>query len=136
MQNDSNDSMTEIFGAPIYTYSRKQAVADGFQVEVSSVAREAGITFAVFLTRTVWDLHVKVPDGVQAQDETGRLWDIVWMLRYGIMKSQPGAQQILFRLHVRNTNRGPKLIELKAKVGPVDIDNPSAAITVMLPEED
>jgi hypothetical protein len=31
----------------------------------------------VFLTRTVFDAYVAVPDGVQAQDEAGRLWDII-----------------------------------------------------------
>jgi hypothetical protein len=64
-------------GPVIYNYTRAQAVADGFQVEVTKVAREAGITFPVFLTRTVFDAYVAVPPGVEAQDEAGRLWDIV-----------------------------------------------------------
>src|SRR5215470_13395927 len=55
-----------------------------FQVEVSKVAREAGITFPVFLTRAVYDNYVTVPPALQNgkcgshQDEAGRLWDIVW----------------------------------------------------------
>ena len=69
------------FGPVVYSYTRAQAVADGVQVEVSKVAVEAGIRFPVFLTRTVYDAFVTVPEGVTAQDEAGRLWDIVWMLR-------------------------------------------------------
>src|SRR5688572_3141469 len=72
----------------IYAYTRSQAIADGFQVEVSKVAREAGITHPVFLTRAVYDSFVLVPPGVTAQDEAGRLWDIVWMLRFAIRKAK------------------------------------------------
>ena len=48
------------FGPVIYSYTRSQAVADGFEVEVSKVAREAGITYQVFLTRAVFDNYVAV----------------------------------------------------------------------------
>jgi hypothetical protein len=74
----------------IYAYTRKQAVADGVQVEVTKTAQEAGIKFPVFLTRTVFDAFVAVPEGVTGQDEAGRLWDIVWMLRFGINSQPPG----------------------------------------------
>ena len=76
MTTDHNHD-AEPFGPVIYSYTRKQAVADGFQIEVSKTAREAGITFPVFLTRSVFDSYVAVPPGVEAQDEAGRLWDIV-----------------------------------------------------------
>ena len=39
----------------IYAYTRKQAVEDGEQVDVSTAAAEAGIRFPVFLTRRVFD---------------------------------------------------------------------------------
>ncbi len=35
----------------IYAYTRKQAIEDGEQVDVSTTAAEAGIRFPVFLTR-------------------------------------------------------------------------------------
>ena len=65
------------FGPVIYSYTRAQAVADGVQVEVTKTAQEAGIKFPVFLTRTVFDSFVTVPEGVTGQDEAGRLWDII-----------------------------------------------------------
>ena len=60
----------------IYAYTRKDALADGVQIDVSEVAREAGLKFPVYLTRAVWESYVRVPDGVRCQDEKGRLWDI------------------------------------------------------------
>jgi hypothetical protein len=124
------------FGPVIYSYTRKQALADGFQVDVTKTAQEAGIKFPVFLTRTVFDQFVTVPPGVAAQDEAGRLWDIVWMLRFAILKSRPGAERIPVALYVRNDNRAARLIKLVATCGPLDIDDPQPAITVMMPDED
>lgn len=126
-------TMEEIFGKPIAVYTRAQALADGFQVDVTTTAREAGITFPTYLNRTVWDQYVKVPEGVTAQDEAGRLWDIVWMLRCAAKR---GGDQIRFQLYVRNNNRAPKLVTLKAQCGPKDIDDAQPAITIMLTNED
>lgn len=121
----------------IYAYTRKQAIADGMQIDVSTTAAEAGIRFPVFLTRGVWDKCVVVPPGVQCQDEAGRLWDVVWMLRFGIIRSKPGQSRIMFALYVRMDNTHPaRLISLRATAGAMDIDDPQPAITVMLPEED
>src|SRR5262252_6006686 len=74
------------FGGVIYAYTRAQAVADGVQVEVTKTAQEAGIKFPMFLTRAVYDAYVIVPPDVTGQDEAGRLWDIVWMTRFAIMR--------------------------------------------------
>ena len=63
MNTNENDSP---FGDVIYTYTRAHAVADGFQVEVTKTAQEAGIRFPVFLTRTVYDAYVTVPPDVTA----------------------------------------------------------------------
>ena len=124
------------FGEIVYAYTRAQAVADGVQVEVTKTAQEAGIRFPVFLTRTVYDAYVTVPEGVTAQDEAGRLWDIVWMLRFAIQRTSRGVQRLPFALYVRNDNRAAKLVKLIAMAGPLDIDDPSPAITVMMPDED
>src|SRR6478736_10336729 len=106
-QDTNNDSP---FGEIIYAYTRAQAVADGVQVEVTKTAKEAGIRFPVFLTRTVFDAYVAVPPNVSGQDEAGRLWDIVWMTRFAILRAKPGGQRIPVALYVRNDNRSAKLI--------------------------
>ena len=124
------------FGDVVFSYTRAQAVADGVQVEVTKTAREAGISFPVFLTRTAFDAYVTVPPGVTGQDEAGRLWDVLWMLRFAILRSRPGCDRIPVALYVRNDNRAAKLVKLVATCGPLDIGDPQPAITVMMPDED
>jgi hypothetical protein len=120
----------------IYSYSRAQAIADGFQIEVTPTAKVAGISFPVFLTRAVYDAYVVIPPGVEGQDGLGRLWDILWMLRFAVRRAIPGRDRLPFALYVRNDNRTARLVKLIAHCGPRDIDNPQPAITVMMPEED
>ena len=124
------------FGPVIYSYTRAQAVADGVQVEVTRTAQEAGIKFPMFLTRTVFDAYVAVPPDVSAEDEAGRLWDIVWMTRFAIIRAKPGVDRIPVALYVRNDNCAAKLVKLIAQCGPLDIDDPQPAITVMMTDED
>ena len=100
------------------------------------MAKEAGIKFPVFLTRTVFDSYVAVPAGVSGQDEAGRLWDVLWMTRLAIQKSEPGADRIVVELYVRNDNSKPKLVKLVAVCGALDIDDARPAITILLPGED
>jgi hypothetical protein len=131
-----NDN-ANLFGGVIYSYTRAQAVADGFQVEVTKTAQEAGIRFPVFLTRAVFDAYVAVPEGVEGQDEAGRLWDILWMLRFAIRKAAAqGLIRVPFALYVRNDHRRPKLVKLVATCGALDINDSQTAITVMMPDED
>jgi len=118
----------------ISVYTRAQALEDGVLVDVSAMAKEAGIKFPVALTSTVWGQYVEVPEGVTCQDESGRLWDILWMFRCAAAKFSGDTLQ--FKLHVRNDNqdRTPPLVTLKAVCGPGDDAEP--VITIMLPEED
>lgn len=135
MNNQDHDA--DPFGPVIFRYTRAQAVADGVQVEVTKTAHEAGIKFPVFLTRGVFDSFVAVPPGVTGQDEAGRLWDIVWMLRFAILRARPGVQRIPVALYVRQSDtERPRLVKLIATIGPLDLDDLQAAITVMLPDED
>ena len=120
----------------VYSYTRAQAVADGVQIEVTKVAQEAGIRLPMFLTRSVYDAFVTVPPNVTGQDEAGRLWDIVWMTRFAIIRARPGVDRVPVALYVRNDNRAAKLVKLIATCGPLDIDDPAPAITVMKPDED
>ena len=146
-----NSEKSEIEFDTVYTYTRAQAIADGVQVEVSKIAREAGIIYPVFLTRAVYDKYVTVPAGVAGQDEVGRLWDIVWMTRFAIirLRSPHSPRRSLgeggtlteptrlpVALYVRNDNSKARLIKLIAVCGPLDINDPQPAITIMMPDED
>jgi hypothetical protein len=120
----------------ISVYSRAQALEDGVLVDVSEMAREAGIKYPVALTEAVYHQYVEVPEGVTAQDLTGRLWDVLFMFRMSARVN--GGDTLMFRLYVRNHNRErltrDDLITLKAVVGPGD--TPEPVITIMLPDED
>ena len=52
------------------------------------------------------------------------------------MRAPSGRDRLPFALYVRNDNRRPRLVKLVAQCGPLDIDDPAPAITVMLPDED
>ena len=159
----TNNNQESPFGEVVYAYTRAQAVADGVQVEVTKTAQEAGIRFPMFLTRAVYDAYVTVPPGVTAQDDhdsrseqsiwgshlvaglgsqPGRLFDIVWMTRFAIIRAKGRAGSPLHAarlpvaLYVRNDNHAAKLVKLIATCGPVDIDDPQPAITVMMVGED
>ena len=134
MKTENQDSP---FGPVIYAYTRAQAIAEGVQVEVTKTAQEAGIKFPVFLTRAVYDAYVSVPEGVTGQDEAGRLWDVVWMTRFAILRARSGSDRVTVGLYVKQVdNRPARLVKLIAQCGPLDMDDPQPAITVMLPDED
>ena len=130
MTNDNFDSTI------IHAYTRAEAIKDGEQVDVSATAAEAGIRFPVFLTRNVYETYVTVPPKVVGQDEAGRLWDIVWMLRHAIKNMPSESDRIPVCLHVRNNNRSANPVKLIATCGPLDMNDPRPAITVMTPDED
>lgn len=133
----------------IYTYTTKEAVADGFLVLVAeSQSREAGIKFPVYLTRAVWDKYVEVPKGMEGeQDVQGRLWDILWMFMWAAKTNSSSLMMFKFGCRLPYTgeweqnekmevDRLMRTITLKAVIGPQDIDDPSPAIFIMKPWED
>ena len=122
-----------LFGEVIYAYTRQQAIADGVLVDVSETAREVGIRYPTCVTSAVWDGYVEVPKGVVGQDLEGRLWDIVWMCRCGMVKCKDSGE-LLFKLYVANKPGAAELVTLKAVCGPGDHGEP--VITIMLPDED
>ncbi len=119
----------------ISRYSRADAIADGVLIDVTKTAREVGFKFPVALTRTVWASCVAVSPGIACQDEAGRLWDVLFMLRLAIARCR-GRAAVGFAVHVRNDNSEgvPPLVQLKAVCHPGDCWEP--VITVMEPDED
>ncbi|QDT52801.1 hypothetical protein Pan44_08130 [Caulifigura coniformis] len=117
----------------LHAYTRKEAIADGVLIDVSHTAEEAGFRYPVALTSGVWAECVRVPEEVSYQDESGRLWDILTMLRYFIQKD-PNQSLVRFIVQVQNDERPPQPVHLKALCGPGDNGEP--VITVLLPHED
>lgn len=144
------DDLTELFGEVIYSYTRKQAIADGELVDLTTfsfrparnVCEEAGIKFPVAITRAAYNRVIQ-EDGLPlppAQDLSGRTYDLVNLLRVAIRGSRDDSE-VMYRLVVWNwregdVNRMPhqELVTLKAVCGPGDDAEP--VITIMLPDED
>ena len=137
MNNKNNAE--DLFGEVIYAYTRKQALADGVLIDVSNMAKEAGICFPVAVTSAVWHAFI-VPNEEMVefcQDENGRLWDVIWMLRINIMRTSNPTNVIYFQVSLfMEIDDIPKrqLITLKAVCGPGDEGEP--VITIMKPDED
>lgn len=118
----------------IYSYTRKQAIADGVLVDVTKTAAEAGFRLGVAMTSTVWEGYVSVPPGLGDQDEDGRLWDILWMLSVAIHGTKTQSSELNYQVLVKNDKTGPKPVTLKAVIGPDDDRRP--CLTIMMPDED
>ncbi|MCC6127468.1 MAG: hypothetical protein IT426_21120 [Pirellulales bacterium] len=123
----------DFFGPVISVYTRTHAIDDGVLVDVSDTAKEAGIKYPTALTIAAWADYVEVPEGVEDQDEQGRLWDILNMFRFATMQSKVESE-LQFTVLVKNDNTSPKPVTLKAICGPGD--TPEPVITIMLPNED
>lgn len=98
------DTMSSLFeDAPIiHAYTVEQAVADGLFTETpTSLRREAGYRVPVVFSRDAWDYAVTWDDDDdRLQDETGRLWDVLWMCKRAAMRAahDPG-ERFAFRVY-------------------------------------
>ena len=135
------DDLREIFGEPIHTYTRAQALADGQLVDASTLAREAGLRWPTALTCAAWARCVALPADYQGcQDVTGRLWDVLNLARWAMRNASPGADRADFTVRVRRiradaTDAGTlDTVALYVHVGPGDDAAP--VLTIMLDGED
>lgn len=139
--NDQTKS-TVIKAQPFWTkedvisiYTRAQAIEDGVLVDVSEVAKEAGIRYPVTVTSRVWG-EVITPDERSrpyGQSEAGRLWDLLTVLRFRASIDRGGSQLLVTFLVIMKEQQR-RNITLKAICGPGDHSEP--VITIMFPEED
>lgn len=133
----------------IASYTRAEAVTDGIQVPIyPGITKEAGIKYPVFFTRGVWDKYVVVPEGMTHQNEDGRLWDVLFMFSLSARISNSAELKFQFCCQLPDDgnwtgyekvcegNRNLREITLRAVIGPLDLDDPSPAITIMFPDED
>ncbi len=129
------------FDPVLSVYTRAQAIEDGFLVDVSDTAREAGFRIPVAVSRTVWDRLIALPEGYRGfQDERGRLWDVLWMARYYAL-SASGSDRVKMsvlvhdiRKDLRDSNRPPRRHFAIVAIGADDDGGP--AITIMFAEDD
>lgn len=142
MSNISTEQSPEaFFGEIISTYTRAQAIEDGVLIDAGSMASEAGFKWPVALTSAVWGDCVAWTDDDSEQqvhqDESGRLWDVLYMASHAIRTNKGSGDRLLFQLYrvARNgLSTEAELVTLKLIVGPGDAGEP--VITILLPHED
>lgn len=132
----------------IYSYTRAQAIEDGVLIDVTETAKEAGFVYPVAVTAGVWAECIAVQEYTTDQDEAGRLWDVLWMLRCAIARPQRAAElgqppqndeppqnRVTFELYVKQNDARPAdVVRLWSLCGLGDDAKP--VITIMLPNED
>jgi len=131
----------EPFGPVIYAYTRTQAIEDGVLIDITNTAREAGFSCPMAISNSAWQECIAWTDKDSKrqvhQDQSGRLWDVVWMAFLAIRSASSSGQQLLFQLYRiprGGRKRKPRLTTLKLIAGPGDARE--LAITIMLPHED
>lgn len=136
----------------IHTYTRAQALEDGVLIDVSAVAREAGIhwpttlTAAAWADTVAWDVDAdKRKQQFTGQDETGRLWDVLNLAvhtirvraRAAVVAPTPPGTRVPFTVYrVPPTGRGvqPRKVTLHIVVAAGDNGEPT--FVIMQPQED
>ena len=88
----------DLFGEVIYSYTRKQALEDGVLVDVSELAKEAGFRYPVAVTARVWHEWITPPEQAIGQDQKGRLWDLLNVLRFEAKKAK--GDRVDFRVYI------------------------------------
>ncbi|MEZ5542947.1 MAG: DUF6573 family protein [Pseudomonadota bacterium] len=142
MSNSSINRSTEsFFGEVISTYARAQAIEDGVLIDTGSMAQEAGFKWPVAVTSAAWaDCIAWTEDDSDKQvyqDQSGRLWDVLFMASHAIRQGSGSGDRLLFKLYrVRRDGYSKEAIlaTLKLIVGPGDQGEP--VITILLPDED
>jgi hypothetical protein len=139
MSNQS--SKYPFFGKVVSVYTRAQALADGVLIDAGPMAYEAGFRWPVAITVGAWSDCVAWSDTDSErqthQDQSGRLWDMLFMAAYAARTNANAGPELLFELY-RVPRDGhaieAEIITLKLVVGPGDDGEP--VMTVLLPNED
>ena len=135
------DPVTELLGEVISTDTRAQALEDGVLVDAGPMAKEVGFRFHTAITAAAWSDCVAWTDADSErqvhQDQSGRLFDVLYMAHHAIRSSRNNGDRLTFELHrVPRDGRSTeaKITTLKLIVGPGDNSEP--VVTVLLFDED
>lgn len=131
-------SLVEVFGAPIHTYSRADAINDGFLVDFTDPESDTGdvcrqhYKFPIACTIAVFEVMQKAVENPRyCNSYAGILHDMLWMSR--CMGRKLNESTVMFRVIIQGAGRN-RYHDFKLVVGPGDAGEP--VITISLPNED
>lgn len=118
--------------------TRKRAIEEGKQRDITEAAKEAGLLVPVFITSTVWDKWI-TPDEESprtVEDEKMRLRSILDKLLYFIRVHRQTNRSNLIYFPVPFTKEGKEEnVQLMSRLGPLERADQRPCITIMTPEE-
>jgi hypothetical protein len=131
----------DLFGPVLHCYTRAQAIADGFLVDVSESATDAGFEWPVALTRAVWDDCVAWSDADSLkqvrQDEAQRLWELLFRTWISIRVGSDDHGTLIYAFHrIPRDGRSRQTLRTELKVIASIGDGGEPVLTILLPHED
>ena len=118
----------------IYTYTRKQAIADGEQFNVDdfdvTIRSNNNFKIPVFITKGIKKVITQSLE-LGFNDFNGVLHDILYMLHHKIKIVNTDSDLIKFEVLIYCLNHKHKTFEFYAQISSMDIDNLDPALTVM-----
>jgi len=118
--------------------TRRKALEEGRQRDISETAREAGLLVPVFITSTVWDNWIASGDaGMKTEEvEKRRLRSVLDKLLYFIRVHRQTNKSNLIYFPVPLTREGKEEnVQLMSRLGPLERADRRPCITIMTPEE-
>jgi hypothetical protein len=122
-------------------YTRAQAINDGWLINVTTMAKEAGFKWPVALTFAAWKECVEWQERFQYfkvdQEEPARLWLVLYMAFHAILVAENPGNILHFtvrRLPKPGMAWPIESIKLKVMLGPGDTGE--AVVTIGLVDED
>ena len=118
----------------VFSYTRAEAIADGFLMDATEMAAQLGFRVPVALTAELWHRYVTPSPDLEAQGQSadGRLVDVLMVLRSRATVASDVVHFPVFFL--MEPDRPAEAVTPKAHIGPGDEGEP--VITIMMPWED
>jgi len=141
----SSNSTSDFFDIIIDVYIRQDALEYGLQVCLSDrFPDECQLyRYPAYCTAAVFHLIESATINNPCSDQTGIVWDIMWMSTYSPLCSHPNPANCVFTLIIQGADQVPDLWEnespiycLKAKCEPKDSEDSIPVITFFLLSED
>lgn len=128
-----NESLTNVFGPVIHSYSRAQAIGDGVLHDVTDISRDYGILLPTAIASHAWSSAVAWPNRETASRyETERTRTVLAHARNALLRAKRlglrGLQEFAFT-PTPGVDGETSEITLGIEIGPGDAAEPVLTIT-------